>query len=253
MKRIFAILLGALLLGGCQPIQPPETITPHPKESAETKIAFAAALKAADVEKILYFDDSQPPDTPAATYTALPEIEKILQMLDGITLTQPVGQNEKAAAAPGDFGGYEITLKDGGSHKVWRFGKTFTADGKSYAYTGEFGRQLCLDGVVISAQCSIGYPDNGKIGLYLNAFDVEQTKIIDSPALKQMKGFKWRAVQPAVAYGGKSIPVSEHKPYIDLKTYYPKLAYGDFYMLYQVVLPDGRQTEMMAPFTIFEK
>jgi hypothetical protein len=256
MKKVFVLFFCLLLLAGCQSAEKKAEAVPSAKTSAPPAeasiISFAGEIAAADVEKILYFDDSQPPNTPGYKYSATPEIEKILQMMQKIRLTMELPADGLSSAAPGDFGGYEIYLKNGDTHRVWRSGSTLTVDGRPYAYTGRLARQLYRDEVIISADCSAGMPGDGRISLHISAFDEKNIKIVDAPVLKKMTGFKWVKVQPSKKYSGQAIPVAEYPQYIDLDNY-PGAACGDYKMLFQAVLPDGSKKEILVPFTIFEK
>ncbi|OQB25661.1 MAG: hypothetical protein BWY11_00238 [Firmicutes bacterium ADurb.Bin182] len=104
------------------------------------KMSFVREYKPDEIVKILYFDDSQPPETPAATYTNEQEISKIFTMLEGITLDRELDEAELPEIAPGDFCGYTIEFKDGNTQTIWRSGQALSVSGKRYAYSGSFGK-----------------------------------------------------------------------------------------------------------------
>lgn len=101
-----------------------------PADYKPTKISFVDGLSSANVTEILYFDDSQPPKTPATTYTNKEEIDKIVTMLEGITIDQGLADDAVQTGTSGGFCGYEIHLKGGEVYTVWRTGKTLICDGK---------------------------------------------------------------------------------------------------------------------------
>jgi hypothetical protein len=113
-------------------------------------------------------------------------------------------------------------------------------------------KQLHIDEVVMSANGSIGYPPDGRLALYVSAFDEHNTLIADRPVLKQFDDSRWTVVEPAQTGSGAKVPVFDMPPYIDLGNY-PQVTTGDFKMIYQVQLPSGGQTEIVVQFTVFEE
>ncbi len=220
--------------------------------SGLTRLSFADGLSSRDIEKILYFDDSQPPDTPADTYTNAEEMERILDMFREIVLMRELDDDELREEEPGNFCGYEVYLKDGGVYTVWRSGETLSFDGKRYDYTGRMAEQLHIDEVVMSANGSIGYPPEGKMALYVGAYDERNTLIADNPVLKQFDGSRWTVVESAKPGSGAKVSVGDMPRYIDLGNY-PQVTTGQFKMIYQVQLPSGGQIEVVVPFTVFEE
>jgi hypothetical protein len=207
MKRFLAIIICIVMLAGCGVVENPKVN----KTDAEMKIVsaepsnsqmlpFLDKISADEVEKILYFDDSQPPDYPADTYYAFEEVDKIFEMFGGITLAGEI--DESSTSAPGDYCGYKIYMKDGSAYTVWRSGKVLSCGGKTYEYTGDFYRQLHIGEVTIYAAGSNGYPADGKIKLTIKAFEEENTFIADDPVLKQLIGTKWTLVKPAQPHSG---------------------------------------------------
>lgn len=263
MKKTIAIILFLFFMVGCKPIIKPDLdkATSDQQTASEVtaiiqqsmKIPSLVDISATDVDKILYFDDSQPPNTPAATYVSSEEIRKILRMFEGITLNRQLPDDELPEIAAGDFCGYEIHLKDGSNYTLWRVGRAIICEGKRYEYTGDFYKQLHIDEVAIYVPCSIGYPDNGRIGLVVRAFDEENTTVTDAPIIKECDGSRWTVVEPVIPGSGSRIPISDLLPYIDLEKNYPQVTTGDFKITYHVYLPSGEQKDITAQFTIFEE
>ncbi len=262
MKKILAIITCVIVITGCQPNQKQntnETVFEQQKKTEETsaigvmKIPFIKEFITDDITKILYYDDSQPSGTPSAVYTSVEEFEKILEMLRRIILTKVLSADELAECAPGDFCGYEIYLKNGKKYLVWRSGKIILFNMKRYRYTGNLYRQVHINEVGIYAECSVGYPEDGRINIYISAFDKDKTTISDSVVLKRFDGSRWHVVKPEKPGSGKLIPVSGFPQYIDMKNNYPQVSTGDFKMIYTVYLPDGEKREITTRFTIFNK
>lgn len=250
MTKLTALLLCMLLLTGCTAAnQPSVPLSSLPTDSVMC-IPFLSEFRSSDVQSILYYDNSQPPQTPAHTYTDAQEIERILVMLEDIQLTQALQQCP--GTAPGDYGSYKILLNDGRTYYIGRSGNALSYGDQWYAYTGRFARQLHIDEVIIEAACSMGYPANGKIKLVIRAFDEDHTAIVQSPVLKQFDGNRWTVVEHQNPGSGVPIPLSDFLPDIDLKSDYPQLTTGDFKITYEVVLPTGETTFVTAPFTIFD-
>ncbi len=262
MRRIVLLLLACAVItvsAACADPQspgapPPVAGNPQRTEPSDepAKIYFADRLSARGIAKVLYFDGSQPPDTPADTYTAAVEIDRILEMFRMLVLVRAHEADELEEIAPGDFCGYEVHLADGTVHTVWRSGKDIYVDGIRYAYAGSIGRQLHVDEVIMMADCSIGYPPGGQLALFADAFDKRNTLIDGDPVLKQLVGSRWTVVDSVKPVSGVKIPVCDMPPSIDLKDY-PQVTTGDFKMIYQVSLPSGKQTEIVVQFTIFEE
>lgn len=267
MRKLIAIAICIILLAGCQPEGKPNedegiviqtensettAVTELLKTALLEKLTVFETLTADEIEEVLYYDNSQPPDTPAAQYSSSKEVSKILEMLNGITLQRELNE-ERIETAPGDYCGYEIHLENGKVYTIWRSGKVLIYEGKQYEYTGIITRQLHIDEVVISAKGSIGYPADGKIELDLHAFDEGNTIIVDAPVLKQMDDDRWKVVTPSNTLSQTRVSIANALPYIDLKKDYPQITTGDFKITYDVCLPSGEQVFVTAQFTIFEE
>lgn len=268
MRKLIAIAICIILLAGCQPheksnedetiviqTEDAETIvvTESPKAALSEELTVFETLTTDEIEEVLYFDNSQPPDTPAAQYSSAKEISKILEMLNGITLQRELPKEERIEAEPGNYCGYEIHLKNGKVYIVWRSGKVLLYEGKRYEYTGIITRQLHIDEVVLYAKGSIGYPADGKIALDLHAFDEDNTTIVEAPVLKQMHNDCWKVVTPSRELSQTQVSIANASPYIDLKKDYPQITTGHFKITYDVCLPSGEQVFVTVQFTIFEE
>jgi len=146
MKRafvFFCIAVFAFLAASCTPGdrnadtgRTPGNSVSYETETAKTLSSIPAfeGIKAEDAALIIYYGDSQPPDTPVETYAEKEDIAAQVKRLKGIRLIQYKGPKITEEPAPGDWWSCEVYCMDGRRINVSSVGKQIDFGEGYYTY-----------------------------------------------------------------------------------------------------------------------
>lgn len=263
MKRVsvfLCIAVFAVLAAGCMTVEPKAEASKTPDNSvfdeAETAKGLSSipafeGIKVEDAALIVYYGDSQPPDTPVETYAEKEDVAALLERLSGIRLIQYKGPKITEEPAPGDWWRCEVYCMDGRQIKVSSVGKQIDF-GEGYYTYDNFTEMPPSIKKKQELALHILYPLKPE-ELRCDIINRTGKKVVaaDTPFLETATAKGWESVK--CAYGICSAP----DPFIDTgKTFtydlyaaYPDAGKG-VYRLSLKVWADGKEATLSDVFVI---